>query len=80
MPKGLAVQLGRHGKDGKAEPRDTFRRKLACCLSMCVLAISNRCIKDRSCAHKGLVTNWPHHSTHFYIQSTNIGLLMLSLP
>ena len=30
------------------------------CLS--VFAISNRCSKDSCCAHKGLVTNWPHHN------------------
>jgi hypothetical protein len=28
-----------------------------------LLSISNRCSKDSSCAHKGLVTNWPHHNT-----------------
>ena len=33
---------------------------LVVCLS--VFAISNRCSKDSCCAHKGLVTNWPHHS------------------
>ena len=41
---------------------------LVVCLS--VFAISNRCSKDSCCAHKGLVTNWPHHSTcasHFAI-------------
>ena len=33
---------------------------LVVCLS--VFAISNRCSKDSCCAHKGLVTNWPHHT------------------
>jgi hypothetical protein len=32
-------------------------------LYLCVLAISNRCSKDSSCVHKGLVTNWSHHNT-----------------
>jgi hypothetical protein len=31
-------------------------------LCVCVLAISNRCSKDSSCAHKGLMANWPHHN------------------
>ena len=35
---------------------------LVVCLS--VFAISNRCSKDSCCAHKGLVTNWPHHTTY----------------
>jgi hypothetical protein len=34
---------------------------LVVCLS--VFAISNGCSKDSCCAHKGLVTNWPHHNT-----------------
>jgi hypothetical protein len=59
----LAVRLGRHGNDGEVRPRDTFCRKLAYCLPVCVLAISNRCLKDGSCAHKGLITNCPHHSS-----------------
>jgi hypothetical protein len=58
--KGQVVQLGRHDSDRKAESRDTLGRKLACCLSVCVFAISNRCSKDSCCAHKGLVTNWSH--------------------
>ena len=29
---------------------------------VCVFAISNRCSKDSSSAHKGLVTNRPHHN------------------
>ena len=33
---------------------------LVVCLS--VFAISNGCSKDSCCAHKGLVTNWPHHN------------------
>jgi hypothetical protein len=32
-------------------------------LYLCVLAISNGCSKDSPCARKGLLTNWPHHST-----------------
>jgi hypothetical protein len=34
------------------------------CYYLCVFAISNRCSKDSSCAHKGLVTNWSHHSSN----------------
>jgi hypothetical protein len=29
---------------------------------LCVFAISNRYSKDSCSAHKGLVTNWPHHN------------------
>ena len=46
MPNGWSFILGKHGNEGKGEPRDTLCRKLACCLSaICVLAISNRCQK-----------------------------------
>jgi hypothetical protein len=31
-------------------------------LYLCVFAMSNRCSKDSSCAHKGLVTNLAHHT------------------
>ena len=30
MPKGWLYHLGRHDRNGKAESRDTFGRKLAC--------------------------------------------------
>jgi hypothetical protein len=46
---------------GKADSETRWAGS-ACCLFGCVLAISNRCSKDSSCAHKGLVANWPHHS------------------
>ena len=36
MPNGWLYHLGRHDRDGKAESRDTFGRKLACCLSVCL--------------------------------------------
>src|SRR2546423_11053689 len=47
---------------GRQNSETRFGRKLACCLSVCLLAISNRCSKDSFHAHKGLVTNWPHHT------------------
>jgi hypothetical protein len=31
-------------------------------LHLCIFAMSNKCSKDSSCAHKRLVTNWPHHT------------------
>jgi len=34
--------IGKHGNDGKAEPRDTLGRKLACLLSLCVSLLSLR--------------------------------------
>jgi hypothetical protein len=37
-------------------------RKLPDCLPVCLEAISNRCSKDSSCAHKGLLANRLHHS------------------
>jgi succinate dehydrogenase/fumarate reductase flavoprotein subunit len=39
--------------------RDTLGRKFLV-VYLCALAISNRRLKDSSCTHKGLVTNWPH--------------------
>ena len=36
MPKGWLYHLRRHDRNGKAESRDTFGRKLACCLSVCL--------------------------------------------
>jgi hypothetical protein len=63
MPKGWLYNWEGMATMGKQNPETRFCRRLACCLSMCVLALSNRCSKGSSCAHKGLVTNWPHHST-----------------
>jgi hypothetical protein len=37
--------LREHGKRERAELKDTFSRKLACCLPMCVLAMSSGCQK-----------------------------------
>jgi hypothetical protein len=34
MPKGKLYECGRHGNDGKAEPRDTLGRKLLSSLSV----------------------------------------------
>jgi hypothetical protein len=42
MPNGGSFKLGKHGNEGKGKPRDALRRKLACCLCVSVLAISNR--------------------------------------
>ena len=39
MPKGWLYHLGRHDRNGKAESRDTFGRKLAC-LSVCLSSLS----------------------------------------
>ena len=58
---GCTIRLGRHSNGGKAELRDTLGRKLVH-LYLCVLAISNRCSSDSSCAHKELVTNWPYYT------------------
>jgi hypothetical protein len=57
MPKGWLYNWEIIATVGVQNPETRFSRKLACCLFMCVLAISNRCLKDSSCAHKGLVTN-----------------------
>ena len=50
---------------------------LVVCLS--VFAISNRCSKDSCCAHKGLVTNWPHHNP-FLSSVTLISLSKTTMP
>jgi len=57
MPKGWLYDWEGIATMGKQKPETRLCRKLACCLSECVLAISNRCSKDSSSAHKGLVTN-----------------------
>src|SRR2546421_3817119 len=49
---------------GRQKSETRFGRKLACWLSISVPAISNRCSKDSSCVHKGLMTNWPHHDSN----------------
>ena len=62
MPKGWLYNGEGMAMMGKQNPETRFGRKPACSLSVYVLAISNRCLKDSSCPHKGLVTNWPHHT------------------
>ena len=62
MPKGWLYDWEGIATMGRQNPEARFGRKLACFLSVCVLAMSNRCSKDSSCAHKGLMTNWPYHS------------------
>ena len=57
MPKGWLYDWEGIATMGRQNPETRFGRKPACCLSVCVLAISNRCSNDSSCAHKGLVTN-----------------------
>ena len=48
---------------------------------------SNRCSKDSSCAHKGLVANWPHHkrahvlmSVDFYVHFDSVLLRTAFFP
>jgi hypothetical protein len=62
MPKGWLCDWGGMATTGKQTQRRVWQ-KASFLVCLCVLAISNRCIKDSSCAHKGLVTNCPHHST-----------------
>jgi hypothetical protein len=56
MQKGLVYKWEGMATTGRQNPETRFCRKLPGCLSVCVLAISNRCSKDSSCAPKGLVT------------------------
>ena len=62
MPKGRLYDREGIATIGGAEPRDMLSRKACLFLSVCVLTVSNRCSKDSSRVHKGLVTNWPHHN------------------
>jgi hypothetical protein len=62
MPKGRLYNWEDMGKMGRQSPGTRSGRKLACCLSVYEEAISNRRSKDSSCAHKGLVINWLHHT------------------
>ena len=61
MPKGMlynwkgTTTMGRQNLETRL-----VESLLVVCLP--VFAISNRCSKDSCCAHKGLVTNWPHHN------------------
>jgi hypothetical protein len=61
MPKGRLYDREGLATMGRQNLETRWVEKLACHY-LCLLAISNRCSKDSSCAHKGLVTNWPHHS------------------
>ena len=47
---------------GEAETRDTFRGKLVDCIPVYVEAISDRCSKDNSSAHKREVVSWLQHN------------------
>ena len=62
MPKGRLYNWEDMAKMGRQSPGTRSGRKLACCLSVYEKGISNRRSKDSSCAHKGLVTNWLHHT------------------
>ena len=57
MPKGWLHDWEGMATMGKQNSEARFGRKLACCLSVYVLAISNRCSKDSSYTHKVLVAN-----------------------
>lgn len=63
MPKGRLYTWEDMARMGRQSPGTCSGRKLACFLSVCLEAISNRRLKENSCAHKGLVTNWLHHNT-----------------
>jgi hypothetical protein len=45
---------------------------------VCLFAIPNRCSKDSSCAHKGLVTNRPHHN--MLCGLVKIRMMVVQLP
>ncbi len=81
MPKGWLYDWEGMVTVGRQNPETRFGRKLAYCLSVCALAISDRCSKDSSCAHKGLVTNWPHHNmfTSFFLEITVSTLDLLQM-
>jgi hypothetical protein len=61
MQKRLVARLGKHSNDGKAEPRDTLGRKLACCLSAKCPCCLDRCQKTVP-VPMGLMTNWPYRT------------------
>src|SRR5947209_1145119 len=62
MPKGWLYNWKGMATVGRQIPETRFGKKLAFLLSVRVLTISNRCLEDCSCAHKWLMTNWPHHN------------------
>jgi len=61
MPKGRLYDREGIATMGRQDLETRWVEKLAC-RYLCIFAISNRCSKGSSCAHKGLTTNWPHHS------------------
>ena len=74
MPKGRLYTWEDMGWMGRQNPGTRSGRKLACCLCVYLEAISNRSSKDSSCAHKGLMTNWLHHSSLSNIRHGHITL------
>jgi hypothetical protein len=70
MPKGRLYNWEGVTRMGRQNPETLFCRKLACCLSVCVLAVSNTCLKDSSCAHHTrLHTHFLPHITISYTYS-----------
>src|SRR5437588_6467409 len=61
MPRGWLYNREDMATVGRQISGTRCGRELDCPLSDRLLAISNRCPEDCSCAHKGLMTNWPHH-------------------
>ena len=71
MPNGRLYDREGMATMGRQNLEKRWVEKLACHY-LCVLAFSNRCSKDSSRAHKGLVTNWPHHSALAQIASNKV--------
>src|SRR2546421_2275741 len=82
MPKGWLYDWeARQRWGGRTQRHVLVESLLVVYLCVCVLAISNRCLKDSFCTRKGLVTNLAHHSsfnrnTLDTSQSTSISLLL----
>jgi hypothetical protein len=63
MPKGRLYDREGMATMGRQNLETRWVEKLACYyLCVCLLSLIDGS-KDSSRAHKGLVTNWPHHST-----------------
>jgi hypothetical protein len=62
MPNGRLYDREGMAMTGRQSLETRWVESLLVTICVCVLAISNRCSEDSSCARKGLVTNWPHHN------------------
>jgi hypothetical protein len=72
MPNGRLYDREGMAMTGRQSLETRWVESLLVAICVCVLAISNRCSEDSSCAHKGPMTNWPHHNIYKYQLATQV--------